>query len=61
MIDEKQGRKIAKEQGLKIVGIIGFLVSAIEKNLIDADETIAKLENTNFRFAETFKELLRNL
>jgi predicted nucleic acid-binding protein len=61
IIDEKQGRKIAKEQGLKIVGIIGILVSAIEKNLIDADETIMKLENTNFRFAETFKELLRNI
>lgn len=61
IIDEKQGRKIAREQGLKIVGIIGVLVSAIEKNLINAEETIEKLENTNFRFAATFKELLRNL
>jgi predicted nucleic acid-binding protein len=61
IIDEKQGRKIAKEQGLKIIGIIGVLALAIEKNLIDADVIIAKLENTSFRFAETFKNLLRNL
>jgi predicted nucleic acid-binding protein len=60
IIDEKQGRKIAKKQGLKIIGIIGILALAIEKNLIDADRTIKKLEITNFRFAETFKSLLRN-
>ncbi len=61
IIDEKQGRKIAKEQGLRVIGLIGVLVAAIEKDLIDADETVAKLENTSFRFAKTFKNLLRNI
>jgi predicted nucleic acid-binding protein len=61
IMDEKQGRKIAKEQGLKIVGVIGILASAIKQNIIDADEIIQKLEKTSFRFAETFKLFLRDL
>jgi uncharacterized protein len=61
IMDEKQGRKIAKEQGLKIVGVIGILASAIKENIIDADEIIQKLEETSFRFAKTFKIFLRDL
>jgi predicted nucleic acid-binding protein len=61
IIDEKQGRRIAKAQGLKIIGLVGVLVVAAEKNLIEVDEIVAKLENTSFRFAKTLKNLLRNL
>ncbi len=61
IIDEKQGRKVAKEQGIKIVGVIGILASAIKQNIINADEIIQKLEKTSFRFAETFKTFLRDL
>lgn len=61
IIDEKQGRKIAKEQGLKIVGVIGILASAIKQNILEADEIIQKLEKTSFHFAETFKTFLRDL
>jgi predicted nucleic acid-binding protein len=60
IIDEKQGRKIAREQGIKIVGLVGILALAIEKKLIDSNETLRKLENTNFHFAATYKRLLTN-
>jgi len=34
LIDEKLGRKIAREKGLKIIGLIGVLLKAKEMGLI---------------------------
>jgi len=38
IIDEKKGRRVAQEQGLKTVGILGILIENYRKNFIDIDE-----------------------
>ena len=38
IIDEKKGRKIALNQGLKIVGILGILIENYRKRFISYDE-----------------------
>ena len=44
LIDEKKGRKIAKQFNLKCVGLLGILVEAREKNLVvDCKALINKL------------------
>jgi predicted nucleic acid-binding protein len=58
IIDEKLGRKTAKEFGLKIIGTIGILALAKEKNLINIDEVIRKLEDINFYVSDKLKNYL---
>lgn len=54
VIDEKLGRIAAKEQGLKIVGILGILIEAKQKGLIiSVKEQIEKLQDIGFRLHPT--------
>jgi len=39
IIDEKKGRKIALNQGLKIVGVLGILIENYRQNFISYEET----------------------
>ncbi len=56
IIDEKKGRRIARELGLKIIGTLGIILTAKEKGLIDSIEDILeKLENADFRISPTLK------
>lgn len=56
IIDEKKGRRIAQESGLKIVGTLGLILKAKENNLIDStEEILEKLENADFRISPTLK------
>ncbi|MCU0238436.1 MAG: DUF3368 domain-containing protein [Pyrinomonadaceae bacterium] len=59
IIDERNGRKIAQEQGLKTIGIIGILIQARDLNLIEINQVLAKLEQTTFRISKELKEILR--
>lgn len=59
VIDEKLGREIAVRRGLRIVGTIGVLALAGERDLIDVEKTIEKLEKTNFHVSSQLKEFLR--
>ena len=40
LMDEMRGRNIAEEKGLKIVGLLGILVKAKEKKLLDSVKSL---------------------
>ncbi len=62
IIDEKKGRRIAREFGVDIVGTLGIIVRANEKGLIDSVETlVSRLEGADFRISKTIKaKILKN-
>lgn len=56
IIDEKKGRRIAKDLGLKIVGTLGVILKAKENGLINSTESIMeKLEKAKFRISPSLK------
>jgi predicted nucleic acid-binding protein len=56
IIDEKKGRRIAQELGLKITGTLGVILQAKKEGSIDSIEDLfLKLENAEFRISEALK------
>jgi predicted nucleic acid-binding protein len=53
LIDERKGRRIAKENGLTPVGTLTLLEEAATVGLINFEELLAKLRSTNFRLTES--------
>jgi predicted nucleic acid-binding protein len=49
LIDEKQGRLAAKTRGLTTLGTLNILNSADLRGLLDFEESVMKLRQTNFR------------
>ncbi len=62
IIDEKKGRRIAQELGLKIIGTLGVILQAKERGLINSmGDLLAKLENADFRISQSLKaKILEN-
>jgi len=62
IIDEKKGRRIAQQLGLKIIGTLGIILQAKERGLINSvEDLLAKLENANFRISQSLKaKILEN-
>ncbi|NTW48412.1 MAG: DUF3368 domain-containing protein [Chlorobiales bacterium] len=53
LIDERKGRKVATELGLKIIGSLGILIQAKERGFINSlKEEIEKLKSVDFRVSE---------
>lgn len=48
LIDDLDGRKQARSRGLDVIGTVGLLERAAEKDLLALPEVIAKLRQTNF-------------
>lgn len=62
IIDERKGRKVAMDLGIKIMGTLGIILKAKEKGKINSlIEIIAKLEKSDFRLSRQLKDLLRDL
>lgn len=56
IIDEKKGRRIAKELGIKITGILGVIIKAKETRIIKkVKPLIEKLEKADFRISPKLK------
>jgi predicted nucleic acid-binding protein len=57
IIDERKGRRIARDLGLKIIGTLGVILEAKEKGLIDSTENVLKsLVDANFYISANLKE-----
>lgn len=52
IIDERAGRKEARNRGIFIIGTLGILNSAAEKRLLDLPVALEKLQQTSFRASE---------
>ena len=57
LIDDKRGRRVALREGVPIVGLLGVLIVARKKNLIDSlRQVIEELEDkADFRLASELK------
>ncbi|MFP4254832.1 MAG: DUF3368 domain-containing protein [Halothece sp.] len=51
LIDERLGRREANERSIPIIGTVGILDEAARQGWIDFPETIAQLQQTNFRIS----------
>ena len=59
IIDERKGRIIAKDLGIKLIGTIGIIIKAKEKGIItNLSEVTERLEQTNFRLSPKLKQQL---
>jgi uncharacterized protein len=57
IIDEKKGRKIAREFNLEIIGTLRILLLAKQRGVIpNVKDLIEKLHSCNFRFAKSIIE-----
>jgi predicted nucleic acid-binding protein len=61
LIDERKGRKIALEMGLKVLGTVGLLILAKQKMLIPSlDHALQKLSQAGFWLSESLvKDILQ--
>lgn len=49
LIDDRIGVKVALVRGLTVTGTLGVLVEAAQAGLIEIDQVLKKLQETNFR------------
>ena len=58
LIDERNGVKIARKQGLRVTGTLGLLELAAESGLVNFKEAAEGLRQTTFRSPEALLETM---
>ncbi len=48
LLDEKSARRVAAERGLQVTGLLGVLVEAANRGLVDLAPTIERLDQDQF-------------
>jgi predicted nucleic acid-binding protein len=59
LLDDRRAREVAQNRGLKVVGTLGILIDAAQRNLIDLDLAIADLKESNFRISQQLLDSAR--
>jgi predicted nucleic acid-binding protein len=57
LIDEKRGRRAARELNLRIIGTIGILEAAATRNLISLPEALQRIRQTDFFVSDEIIEM----
>ena len=58
IVDDREGRRIAKERGIPVIGTLGVLKEAAAMGFVDLRDCVARLQTTTFYVAP---EVLKNL
>jgi predicted nucleic acid-binding protein len=58
IIDERLGRRVARERGVAIIGTLGILDDAASQGLIQLSDVISRLQQTNFRISRRIIQTL---
>lgn len=58
LIDEKAARRIAKEQGFNVTGLIGVLDEAGSRGMVDLIAAVRRLSQTSFRVSPQLLKML---
>jgi predicted nucleic acid-binding protein len=53
LMDDRLGRRAAKQRGLSVAGTLNVLEVAAQRNLLELPDAIAMLQQTNFHVSET--------
>jgi len=61
VIDEASGRAVARALSLPHTGLLGILIQAARGQLIDFEETVTQLRQTNFRISDALIEEARQI
>ena len=64
LIDEKKGRKIAKDMGLNIIGLLGVLILNVKKDFISRNEAFSilnEIKSMKFRVSKKLEEEFRKV
>jgi predicted nucleic acid-binding protein len=54
IIDERLGRRAATERGLRVIGTIGVLEAAAERDLVDLGDVFERIKRTDFWVSPAF-------
>jgi predicted nucleic acid-binding protein len=60
LLDDRRARRVARDQGVNVVGTLGILVSASDNGLTHLTDAINDLKQTNFRASHRLLESLLN-
>ena len=58
LIDDRVARKVAKDRGFKVLGVLGILRDASKAGLLDLNIALTRLQETNFRVSKQIVERL---